>query len=173
MSHGQDVSDWFTDPPPRRVGVHALITRGPKLLGVTRPYRQSISQWGLPGGSVAANELRRAGLSRHLATRLGLQATAGRLLVIDDVPEKPGQHREGTNYVYQVEIPDDVEPTVTEVGGFGEAKWIDRDQLGHFAVAHSLRRIQQSLLAAKTELVAELFLGDPQYGSQAVSGPAA
>ncbi|MFK0284226.1 NUDIX domain-containing protein [Streptomyces sp. NPDC090499] len=165
--------DWFTDPPPRRVGVHALIRRGPTLLGVTRPYRESVSPWGLPGGSLAPNELRRAAMSRHLATRLNLQATAGRLLVIDDVPEKPGQHREGTNYVYEVEIPDDVEPTVTEAGGFGELKWIDLDQLGDFAAGHSLRRIQQSLLAAEAWRVSELFLGDPQYGGQAASGPAA
>ncbi|MFK0106435.1 NUDIX domain-containing protein [Streptomyces sp. NPDC091217] len=168
MSHGKDTSDWFRDPPPRRVGVHALIRRGPILLGVTRPYRESVSPWGLPGGSVAPNELRRAALSRHLATRLGLPAVRlGRLLVIDDVPEKPGQHLEGTNYVYEVEIPDDVEPTVTEVGGFGAATWIDLGQLGDFAVGHPLRRIRESLLAADTGRVAELFLGDPQYGSQA------
>ncbi|MFJ9380233.1 NUDIX hydrolase [Streptomyces sp. NPDC101455] len=49
--------DWFQDPPPRRKGVHALITRGTKLLLVSRPYRKPVPTWGLPGGSAAANEL--------------------------------------------------------------------------------------------------------------------
>jgi ADP-ribose pyrophosphatase YjhB (NUDIX family) len=100
MTANTQDRDWFQDPPPRRVGALALITRGTQLLMVSRPYRAAVSRWGLPGGSTAANELPRAAVSRLLADRLSLRATAGRLIVVDHVPEKPGQHREGTNFVY-------------------------------------------------------------------------
>ncbi|MFM9540109.1 NUDIX domain-containing protein [Streptomyces turgidiscabies] len=153
--------DPFKDPPPRRVGVHALITRGTQLLMVSRPYTVAVSRWGLPGGTAAANELPRRAVSRHLDERLTLRAGAGRILVVDHVPEQPGLHHEGTNYVCEVVLPDDAEPTVTESGRFGEARWVERAEVSGYAVDHSLRRIEQSLLAAETGKFAELLLGLP------------
>ncbi|QOV40176.1 NUDIX domain-containing protein [Streptomyces ferrugineus] len=142
----EEARDWFQDPPPRRVGALALITRGTQVLMVSRPYRAAVSEWGLPGGSAAANELPRRALSRLLAERLTLRATAGRMVIVDHVPEQPGQHREGTNYVYRVDIPDDVEPAVTKAGGLGEARWVERANVGDLAVDHALRRIEHCLL---------------------------
>ncbi|MET7575398.1 NUDIX domain-containing protein [Streptomyces sp. NPDC005492] len=159
--------DPFKNPPPRRVGVHALITRGTQLLMVSRPYSVAVSHWGLPGGTAAANELPRRALSRHLDERLTLCASAGRILVIDHVPEQPGQHHEGTNYVYEVFLPSDVEPTVTESGRLGEARWVERADVSGYAVDHSLGRIEQSLLAAETGQFAELLLGVPLHSSRA------
>ncbi|KPI02978.1 NUDIX hydrolase [Actinobacteria bacterium OK074] len=158
-----ETQDWFQDPPPRRVGALALITRGTQILMVSRPYLAAVSEWGLPGGSAAANELPRRALSRLLAERLTLRATAGRLLVVDHVPEQPGQHCEGTNYVYRVDIPGDADPVVTESGRLGEARWAERAEVGDLAVDHALRRIEQCLTAADSGQFAELLLGIPQY----------
>nr|WSY53338.1 NUDIX domain-containing protein [Streptomyces sp. NBC_00886] len=157
----EEARNWFEDPPPRRKGVHALIIRGTKILMVSRPYREPVPTWGLPGGSAAANELTWDALSRLLSERLTLKATVGDLLVIDHVPERPGEHQEGTNYVYRVEIPDDAEPVVTESGGFGEARWVERAAVGDLAVGHGLRRIEQCLIADDTERVLELLRGLP------------
>ncbi|MFF5304769.1 NUDIX domain-containing protein [Streptomyces sp. NPDC013161] len=157
----QDNRDWFQDPPPRRKGVHALIMRGTQLLIVSRPYREPVPTWGLPGGSAAANELPWDALSRLLSERLTLKATVGRLIVVDHVPEKSGKHREGTNYAYLVEIPDDVEPVVTESGRFGETRWVERAAVGDLAVGHGLRRIEQCLMADDTGQCQELLLGMP------------
>ncbi|WP_405930129.1 MULTISPECIES: NUDIX domain-containing protein [unclassified Streptomyces] len=115
---------------------------------VNRPYRVPVPTWGLPGGSAAANELAWEALSRLLSERLTLKATAvGDLLVVDHVPEKPGELHAGTNYVYRVEIPDDAEPVVTESGRLGEGRWVERAAVGELAVDHSLRRIEQCLIA--------------------------
>ncbi|TCR22937.1 NUDIX domain-containing protein [Streptomyces sp. BK205] len=165
----EEKQDPFQNPPPRRVGVHALITRGTQLLVVSRPYSVAVSRWGLPGGSAAANELPRRALCRHLDERLSLRASAGRILVIDHVPEQPGLHREGTNYVYEVLLPDDAEPTVTKSGRFGEARWVERAEVSNYVVDHSLRRIEQSLLASETGLFAELLLGVPLHSNRATT----
>lgn len=157
----EETQDPFKNPPPRHVGVQALITRGTHLLMVSRPYTVAVSPWGLPGGTAAANELPRRALSRHLDERLTLRASAGRILVLDHVPEQPGQHHEGTNYVYEVLLPNDADPTVTESGRLGEARWVERAEASSYAVDHSLRRIEQSLLAAESRQFAELLLGVP------------
>ncbi|MEV5527655.1 NUDIX domain-containing protein [Streptomyces prunicolor] len=157
----EGARNWFEDPPPRRKGVHALITRGTWLLMVSRPYRVPVPTWGLPGGSAAANELTWDALSRLLSERLTLKATVGGLLVVDHVPEKLGKHHEGTNYVYRVEIPDDAEPVVTESGRLGEGRWVERAAVGELAVGHSLRRIEQCLIADDTGQVLELLRGLP------------
>lgn len=158
----EGARDWFEDPPPRRKGVHALITRGTRLLMVSRPYRVPVPTWGLPGGSAAANELTWDALSRLLSERLTLKAAVvGDLLVVDHVPEKPGELHEGTNYVYRVEIPDDAEPVVTESGRLGEGRWVERAAVGELAVGHSLRRIEQCLIADDTGQVLELLRGLP------------
>jgi ADP-ribose pyrophosphatase YjhB (NUDIX family) len=153
--------DWFEDPPLRRTGVHALVTRGPQLLMVSRPYRKPVPTWGLPGGSAAANELPWDALSRLLSERLTLEATAGDLLVIDHVPAQE-KLREGTNYAYRVEIPEDAEPFVTKSGRFGEARWVGREAISDLAVDHGLRRIEQCLIAHDTGQVLELLRGVPR-----------
>lgn len=156
-----EARDWFKNPPPRRVGALALITRGTQLLLVSRPYRTAVSKWGLPGGSAAANERPRSAVSRHLAEKLSLRATAGRLLVVDHIQEKPGQHHEGINFVYSVEIPADAEPAVTETSGLEEARWVDRGNVGELAVDQARHRIEQCVVALYIGQTLELLHGLP------------
>jgi ADP-ribose pyrophosphatase YjhB (NUDIX family) len=153
--------NWFTDPPARRVGVHALIMRGNRLLMANRRDESAVSRWGLPRGSAAQDELPRQAVSRTLDERLGLSATAGRWLGVDFVPARPDKHVEGTNWIYEVELPENVEPVIAEAGVFSEARWVERTAIGELVVDHALRRIEQSLLAAETGGVAELYLGVP------------
>ncbi|MFJ4429318.1 NUDIX domain-containing protein [Streptomyces bobili] len=155
------TKNWFTDPPPRRVGVHDLIMRGQHLLMVSRPYKIKVSQWGLPGGSAGPDELSRRALSRTLDERLGLRVTPGRWLAVDHVPATPGKHVEGTNWVFEVQLPENIEPAIAEGSSFGDARWVGRTAVGELAVDHALRRIERSLLAAETGEVAELHLGIP------------
>ncbi|MFD3580967.1 NUDIX domain-containing protein [Streptomyces sp. NPDC058683] len=162
MAQAADNDNWFDNPPPRRVGTHALVLRGSRMLMVTRPYSITVSQWGMPGGSAGPNELPWRTLSRSLAERLELRVTPGRLLAADHVPATPGKHDEGVNYVYEVHLPDNVEPVVTEAGRFGEARWVERAAIEELAVDHSLRRIQQCLKAAETGQFLELLLGLPR-----------
>ncbi|MEV5843719.1 NUDIX domain-containing protein [Streptomyces sp. NPDC051985] len=99
MVQAAEGENWFGNPPPRRVGAHALILRGSRILMVTRPYRITVSQWGLPGGSASPDELPWRTLSRSLAERLELRVTPGRLLAADHVPATSHKHDEGVNYV--------------------------------------------------------------------------
>ena len=158
--------NWFTDPPPRRVGVHALIMRGNRLLMVNRRDESAVSRWGLPRGSAAPGEPPRQALSRTLDERLGLRAIPGqwmewRWLAVDLVPAGPNKHVEGTNWIYEVELPENVEPVITEAGVFSEALWVERTGIAELVVDHALRRIEQCLWAAATREVAELHLGEP------------
>ncbi|MGW0770785.1 NUDIX domain-containing protein [Streptomyces sp. NPDC002676] len=169
----EEKRDWFENPPPRRVGALALIMRGTQVLMVSRPYRVAAPQWGLPGVSARADEVPRLALSRLLDEGLSLRATTGRLLVVDHVPATPGLHHEGTNYVYEVHVPDDVEPVVTESGRLGDARWIERSKVRELAVDHALRRIERCLRAAETGQFEELLLGVPLHDSSVSDTPAA
>lgn len=165
MSSGTTKNS-FNEAPPRRTGVHALIVRDDHLLMVNRRGEVAVSRWGLPRGSAAPGEPPRQALSRTLDERLGLRAIPGqwmewRWLAVDLVPAGPNKHVEGTNWIYEVELPENVEPVITEDGVFSEARWVARTAIGELAVDHSLRRIERSLLAAKTGVVAELYLGEP------------
>jgi ADP-ribose pyrophosphatase YjhB (NUDIX family) len=158
--------DWFKDPPPRRVGVLALLERGTEILLIRRTYWTAVSEWGLPGGSAAANELPRRALSRLLAEKVGLRATAGALVAVDHSPEWPGHFHEGVNYVYQVP-PGDGEVAVSENSGYAEARWVERSQVASLAVDHELLRIEQCLRAAEAGTVVELLAGLDQHGGRA------
>lgn len=162
MSSGT-TKNGFTEAPPRRVGVHAVITRGDRLLMVNRRDETTASRWGLPRGSARPDELPRPALSRVLDERLGLRAIPGlwQWRAVDFVPAGRNKPVEGTNYVYEVPFPENVEPALPEDGVFSEARWVKRSAIGELAVGHSLRRIEQSLLAAATGKVAELYLGVP------------
>jgi len=87
--------------------------------------------------------------------------TPGRWLAVDHVPARPGKHVEGTNWAFEVQLPENVEPAIAEGGVFSEARWVERTAIAELVVDHALRRIEQSLLAAETGGVAELFLGVP------------
>ncbi|MET8824834.1 NUDIX domain-containing protein [Streptomyces sp. NPDC004610] len=154
--------DWFTAPPRRRMGVHAVITRGTRILLVTKPYRAGDSAWSLPGGSAAPGEAPSDALPRILSARLGLTATTGDLLAFDSVPARENEHYEGLNFVYAVRLPGGAEPVVTANGRLGEARWVERAALGEHAAGHPLRRIGASLAARDHGHAAELYHGVPR-----------
>ncbi|MEV5847418.1 NUDIX hydrolase [Streptomyces sp. NPDC051985] len=157
----EESPNWFNDPPRRRVGTLALILRGSQLMLVNRPDKITVAQWGLPGGSAGPDEHPRRALSRTLDERLGLRVTPGRWLAVDYVPATPGKHAEGTNWVYEVQLPGHIEPVINENSGFGDVRWVEIAAVGELAVDHALRRIEQSLRAAGTGQTAELYVGIP------------
>jgi ADP-ribose pyrophosphatase YjhB (NUDIX family) len=128
---------------------------------VNRRDEAAVSRWGLPRGSAAQDELPRQAVIRTLDGRLGLSAIAGRWLGVDFVPASPNKPVEGTNWMYEVELPENVEPVLPEDGVFSEVRWVERTAIGELVVDHALRRIKQTLLAAETGRVVELHLGKP------------
>ncbi|MFE9454045.1 NUDIX domain-containing protein [Streptomyces sp. NPDC006739] len=166
----EEQRDWFQDPPPRRVGVLALLTRGTTVLLIRRTYGTPVYEWGLPGGSAAANELPRRALSRLLAEKLALRVTPGPLTAVDHTPEWAGHHHEGTTFIYSAPTTDDTEPIVDQASGYAEAVWTEHADIPHWAIDHELHRIQQCLHAARTGRVEELLLGIPQHTGCTTSG---
>ncbi|MFR9723257.1 NUDIX domain-containing protein [Streptomyces sp. MS19] len=155
------TGDYFTYPPPRRVGALALIERSGEFLVIQRSYWQEVSRWGLPGGSAQPNELPRRALSRLLAEKLGLRATADALLALDHAPEWPGRFREGMNFVYHVRLSGQAEVTVSDSSGYAESRWLTLDGIAELAVDHELLRIRQCAEALRTGSFKELLMGIP------------
>lgn len=154
-------TDYFTYPPPRRVGALALIERGNQFAVIQRSYWQKVSRWGLPGGSAQPNELPRRALSRLLAEKLGLRVTADALLAVDHATEWPGKFREGTNFVYHVKLPEAAEIAVSDSSGYTEARWLTLDGIAELAVDHELLHIRQCAEALRSGSCKELLMGIP------------
>lgn len=84
------TNDDFTATLPRkRMGAAALLSddRGRVLL--VEPTYQD--HWEIPGGTVEADESPYTAVVRELREELGLPVRAGRLLVTDWVPPRPGR----------------------------------------------------------------------------------
>ncbi|MFD5696549.1 NUDIX hydrolase [Streptomyces lasiicapitis] len=157
-------TDYFTNPPPRRVGALGLLTRGPcEFVIIRRTYWSPVSRWGLPGGSVAPNERPWAGLSRLIEAKLSLRSTATAFLGIDHAPTKPGHYEEGVNFLYHVPIPNGVEPLPVVETGYVEARWVTPESVGELVVDHELLRIVHCLDVLRTRRPKELVLGVPQH----------
>jgi ADP-ribose pyrophosphatase YjhB (NUDIX family) len=159
--------DWFKDPPPRRVGALALITRRRRgeFLVINRSYWQAVSAWGLPGGSAEADELPRRALSRCLAEKLSLRVTAEEFLAVDMAPCRPWRYLEGFNFVFHVPV-SGVEPAPVEGSGYAEARWVTGEQVADLAIDHELLRIEQCLRALHDGRVEDLLVGVPQHRSR-------
>ncbi|MER5971458.1 NUDIX hydrolase [Streptomyces sp. NPDC002055] len=161
--------DWFKNPPVRRVGALALIERGADEFAVIRrTYWSPISQWGLPGGSVAPDERPWTGLTRCLEEKLGnARLTPGAFLGVDHAPAKPGRHAEGINFLYHLRVSDDMLLTPSADSGYVEVRWVTARTVRELAVDHELLRIEQCLRAAREGRADELLLGVPQHSSRA------
>lgn len=152
--------DYFTAPPPRRVGVLALLDDGQGRVGlICRGYSDEVARWGLPGGSAAPGELPARAMSRLLAEKLGVRATPRTLAAADHAPARAGRAPEGTNWIYHVPLPGSV--PVLLGGGYTALRWVRPDQAGELAVEHELWRITASWAALQGGTVAELLLGSP------------
>jgi 8-oxo-dGTP diphosphatase len=81
----------------KRMAAAALFRDGAgRVLLVDPVYRDT---WDLPGGAVEAEESPQAACRREVAEELGLDRPAGRVLVVDWVPSRPGRP-EGLIVVY-------------------------------------------------------------------------
>lgn len=165
--------DWFADPPPRRLGALALITRGDEeFLIIRRGYWQAVSEWGLPGGSAEADELPRRALSRCLAEKLGLRVTAERFLAVDVATVRPGRSCEGINFVFHIPLtadPDaglDACPAPADGSGYVEARWVTAESVANLAIDHELFRIEQCLYALRDNRAVDLVNGVPTHTSR-------
>jgi A/G-specific adenine glycosylase len=105
--------------PARRVeAVAALVTRRGQALAVRRPSRGLLGGlWDLPGGDLAAGEMPRAGLTRTLRERTGLEiARASAMGVVEHV----FTHRRLTLHVYRASTSTDR----IRLAGFAGHKWL-------------------------------------------------
>jgi ADP-ribose pyrophosphatase YjhB (NUDIX family) len=155
--------DYFKNPPPRRLGVLALLARGTEFAVIRRSYWSPIAMWGLPGGSVAPNERPWTALTRLIEEKLTLRATPDTFLGIDHAPAKPGHYAEGINILYRVQVPDRAELLAVTGSGYAEVRWVTAESVRELAVDHELLRIEQCLEAVRTGTVRELLLGVAQH----------
>ncbi|WP_206505959.1 NUDIX domain-containing protein [Streptomyces chrestomyceticus] len=87
------------NPPPTRVGCQGLVRlESGEVLAVRPTYGDHRYQ--LPGGHRQGGERRTAAASRELFEETGLTLPRGRLLVVDEIDERPGAHTAGLNFVY-------------------------------------------------------------------------
>jgi A/G-specific adenine glycosylase len=105
--------------PARKVeAVAALVVRRGKALAVRRPSRGLLGGlWDLPGGDLAAGETPRAGLTRALRERAGLEIT--RVSAIGSI-EHVFTHRRLTLHVYRANTSTDR----IRLDGFAGHKWL-------------------------------------------------
>lgn len=151
--------DYYADPPPRRVGVLALLDRGDDtFIIVRRNYGSVIKEWGLPGGSVPPDILPRRALTLIMHGKLGIRITPARLLALEAAPARPDRV-EGVNYVFHVPVSEHVEIALAEDSGCVEARWLSLDDIHDLAVAHEWLRIQHSVQALRTGGFRELLEG--------------
>ncbi|MFF1420613.1 NUDIX domain-containing protein [Streptomyces sp. NPDC058280] len=160
MSHSDD---YFRSPPPRRIGVLALLREESSggVLVVNKLYRRDRAphSWGLVGGSVEAGELPRAAWQREVAGETGLHLRPGRLLAVDYVPATEAG-AEGYNRVYdggtiapgtEIVLPDEL----------AEYRFILPEALDLYLTAHGVRRTLAALEALATGTTADLVHGYP------------
>jgi ADP-ribose pyrophosphatase YjhB (NUDIX family) len=89
--------EYFASLARKRMAAGALFRDAEgRVLLVDPVYRDT---WGLPGGSVEADESPQAGCRREVAEELGLDRPPGRLLVVDWVPPLDVR-TEGLSLVY-------------------------------------------------------------------------
>lgn len=74
------------EKPVPRIGLGAVIWRGPKaLLLVRRAKQPRLGEWSLPGGGVELGETIREALAREVAEETGLSIEIGELIDVADL----------------------------------------------------------------------------------------
>jgi ADP-ribose pyrophosphatase YjhB (NUDIX family) len=153
--------DWFTDPAKRRLGVHTLLTSDTgrdTFLLVTRPYKNDA--WGLPGGSVAQDELPRDALRRVTKAKLGLSVEPLQRVATDRVPKSETTF-EGLNEIFYGIFPEN--GVVTLGGGYGEYRWVTPEEARELLVGTQLTRFAWSMQALSRGYTEELIHGEPAW----------
>jgi 8-oxo-dGTP diphosphatase len=107
--------------------------------------------WELPGGGLEPGELPPDGAVREVREELGVEATAGNLLVADLVPciLPDGQPALLANWLFDGGVldPAQIRPDHVEVD---EARFCDREERHQLLLEHMARRVDQCLEALST-----------------------
>lgn len=116
----------------QRVAANALIRRGDAVL-LTRVSARGFhtGQWTLPGGGIGHGEQPAVALQREVLEECGLTGEVGALIGVHDQhfsgTAPSGRHEDfhSIHLIFEVTVPADGEPVVTEVGGTTDAvAWI-------------------------------------------------
>jgi ADP-ribose pyrophosphatase YjhB (NUDIX family) len=91
-------ADWYASLPTVYASACMLLTDPHDRVMLVKPnYR---TYWAIPGGMVEAGEAPHECVAREIAEELGLDITAGDLLVVDWVPPHGDRPRVMTNYIF-------------------------------------------------------------------------
>ncbi|MFB1044243.1 NUDIX domain-containing protein [Streptomyces chrestomyceticus] len=154
------------NPPPTRVGCQSLVRNDRGEILVVRPtYGDRLYQ--LPGGHRHRGERRTAAASRELVEETGLTPPRGRLLVVDEIDERPGVHTAGLTFVYDYgTVPASTAIRLPAPPGTGEPSeldaylWLSTDALDEHCADYMAKRIRMSERARTEETVFDLLRGD-------------
>ena len=91
-------ADWFASLPTVYVSAGMLITDAADRMLIVKPnYRP---RWGIPGGIVEDGEAPHEGAAREVAEEVGLDLSAGDLLVVDWVAAEGARPRAVISYLF-------------------------------------------------------------------------
>lgn len=91
-------ADWYASLPTVYASACMLLTDPQNRVLLVKPnYR---TYWAIPGGMIEADETPHECVTREVAEELGLDITAGDLLVVDWVPPQGDRPRVMTNYIF-------------------------------------------------------------------------
>ena len=93
----------------RRIGVRGVIYRDGTILGVQHRDKEGNPKdfWSIPGGGLDPGETIEQGVRRELTEELGIEATVGRLLCIQQFRSSRGDCDEQLEFFFLIENPDD------------------------------------------------------------------
>lgn len=93
----------------RRIGVRAIIYKDGKLLAVRHKNKDGTSKdfWAIPGGGLDPGESLESGLQREIKEELGIKATIGRLICIQQFTSSRIGCDEELEFFFLVENIDD------------------------------------------------------------------
>ena len=89
----------------RRVNVRAVIVRGNTVLAVKHKDEDGVENeyWATPGGGLDPHESLQDGVKREVMEELGVEATIGKLLFIQQFPSGRTGFDEGLEFLFLVE----------------------------------------------------------------------
>lgn len=83
----------MTSPNRIRIGVGAVVFRGPEVLVIKRGKPPLMGQWSIPGGGLEHGETIEAAIIREVREETGVEIRLGALLgVFEALPSKTGDH---------------------------------------------------------------------------------
>ncbi len=122
----------YVPAPHQRLAAYALARRGDAVL-LTRISARGhhAGSWTLPGGGVDHGEHPHDAVVREVREECGLECEVGQVRTVHDVhlrgngPDGRDEDFHGVHLVFDVSVPDDAEPRVTETDGTTDAAaWV-------------------------------------------------